>query len=167
MKKRNKGVTLIALSVTIIVLIILASVATYTGREVIRKANLEEIRTNMLLIQAKAREYVEKANFEMGINPDNNKKTEVRQKIYVNEAKLQTASGVTAPSQIPVSKCYVLTEEAMKQWGLEKITLSSGEKYLIEFKDDVANLSVEIYNTRGYDDSTGTKYSLTELDQIE
>ena len=56
--KKENGITLIALGVTIIVLLIIASIGVYGGKETIKKAQLEEMRTNMLLIKAKSKEYV-------------------------------------------------------------------------------------------------------------
>lgn len=67
MKSRTKGITLISLVVTVVVLIILAGITIYSGKGTIERAKLEELKTNMLLIQAKAREYVEEANFKIGI----------------------------------------------------------------------------------------------------
>ena len=159
--RENKGITLVALVVTIIVLLILAGIGLNYGNDTIKKANLEELRTNMLLIEAKAKGLVEEANFKMGISPDDNKKTEVRKEVYENEAKLQPASGISAPSQIPVSKCYVVTQETMNLWGIEDIELEDDEYYLIEFDDE--NATVEVYNTLGYDG----KYSLTDIDKLE
>lgn len=60
--KRNNGVTLVALIVTVIILLIIAGIATYSGIGIIRNANLEALKTNMLLIEAKAKEYVEEVN---------------------------------------------------------------------------------------------------------
>ena len=120
--KKENGVTLIALIVTIIILTVIASIAIYSGSDTIKKAKLEEIKTNMLLIEAKAREYVEDANFKMGINPDDAKKNQVRNDIYVNEAKLTKTSSV--PSNINVkdiNNCYDVTNDTLNSWGLDKI----------------------------------------------
>lgn len=160
--KKENGVTLIALIVTIIILTVIASIAIYSGSNTIKKAKLEEIKTNMLLIEAKAREYVEDANFKMGINPDDAKKNQVRNDIYVNEAKLTKTSSV--PSNINVkdiNNCYDVTNDTLNSWGLDKIEVEENEKYIIEF--DEQNASVEIYNTLGYDG----KYSLTDIEKIE
>jgi len=163
-KKREtqmKGITLISLVITVIVLVIIAGITLYSGKETIKRAKLEELRTNMLLVQAKAKEYVEQANFKMGPSPDDSKKTTVRQEVYEGEAKLEKATNVTAPSSIPVADCYKVTEETLKAWGLNKIKTETEEYYLIQFDD--TNATVEIYNTKGYDG----KYSLTEIDAIE
>ena len=61
MKKLNqKGVTLIALVITIIVLLILAAVATYSGREVIESSKLTAFTTEMKIMQTNVNEIYEK-----------------------------------------------------------------------------------------------------------
>src|SRR5699024_1831495 len=103
---KQSAVTLVALVITVILLLILASVGYYYGNDVIRQANLESLKTDMLLIQAKAKEYVEEATFKMGINPDDAKKQEARQEVYINTAKLRQLSqaisedGLSVPSEI-------------------------------------------------------------------
>ena len=54
-KKRQKGVTLTTLAITVVVLTIIAGIAIFSGKETIKKVKLAELKTNMLLIQAKAR----------------------------------------------------------------------------------------------------------------
>lgn len=170
--RENKGVTLIALVITIIVLMIIAGITINTGKESIKQAKLESLRTNMLLIQAKAKEYVEEATFKMGKDRADETETQrearkatVRQEVYITNGNLAPASGTVtnAPAEIPVSECYVVTQEALSAWGLDKIepATSKGEYYLIKF--DETNYTAEIYNTIGYEG----KYSLTDIDNLE
>lgn len=159
--EKNNGVTLVALVITIVVLLIIAGITVYEGKETINRAKLEELRTNMLLIQAKSKEYVEEANFKIGKSTDETKIAEIRKAIYETEAKLEPATGISTSSEIPVSECYRVTQEAMKEWGLDKVELKNKEYYLIKFDD--SNATVEVYNTLGYNG----KYSLTEIDNIE
>lgn len=164
--KENKGVTLVALTVTIIVLLIIAGIAVYNGTETIQKANLEALRTNMLLIEAKAKGVVEEANFQLG--PDFQKESEleaIRTNLYVTENKLQklSDSGITVPSGIPTGdNVYVFTQETASLWALDSVysELEEGESYIIAFDEKVP--TVEIYNTLGYHGH----YSLTEIDEI-
>ena len=162
--KENKGVTIIALIVTIVVLSIIAGIAINSGAETIERAKLEELRTNMLLIQAKAREYVEEVDFKMGPTPDESKRVAVRQEVYGKAGLLSTGNG--GISSIP-SDCYVVTDELLETWGLGKIKLNKeeNERYLIEF--DETNLTVEVYNTIGFTVDDEVKYSLSELDLVE
>ena len=164
--KENRGVTLLALVITIVVMLIIASIAVYTGTGTIKQAQLEELKTNMLLIEAKAKGLVEEVNFKIGLTkPEDEgyqtKKDSAEQEVYVNEAKLKKATNISAPSSIPVSECYEVTQDAMNAWGLDGLELEEGEYYLIKFDD--TNATVEVYNTLGYDG----KYSLTEIDSIE
>jgi len=62
--RNNSGITLIALVITVIVMLIIAAVTIHGGTQVIKEAKVEDIKTNMLLIQAKLKIYVEQAKFE-------------------------------------------------------------------------------------------------------
>ena len=62
--KDNKGITLIALIVTIIVILILASVTTYTGIEAYKNSQVTKFVTQMQLLQAKVDDLVETKGVE-------------------------------------------------------------------------------------------------------
>ena len=64
--KENKGITMVALVIIVILLLILVGVSTGTGGNLIKQTKLENLKTNMLLIKVKAKEYVENANFNLG-----------------------------------------------------------------------------------------------------
>lgn len=166
--KRNgtQGITLVALSIIIVLLLILVGIGFYSGKKTIQKEELEELKTNMLLIQAKAREYVEEANHKIGIALDENEKQEkaksVREEIYVNTEKLKKVENI--PEQFKIEETdldawYYLTNETKEKWGLEK--LENEEQYVIHF--DETEGKVEVYYIKGYEG----KYSLTDIDQIQ
>lgn len=162
--RKENAITLISLAITVIVILIISSVATYSGKEIIRKGKLEELRTNMLLIQAKAKEYVEDANFKMGLAPDETRKEEVRESVYVDGAKLEKVNAQEYGIDNS-SVCYKVTKETLNIWGLDKIELKANEDYLIAFDDE--NATVEIYNTKGFvDDNGDTRNSLTDIEEI-
>ena len=162
-KKKEQGVTLISLVVTIIVLSIIAGISIYSGKNTIRRAKLEELRTNMLLIETKAKEYVEEVNFRIGPIDSNNLEYNNRlnkaKEVYTN-AGLINATGVTIPIDNTKGEVYEVTTDALNKMELN-IKLGTDEKYLIQF--DETNLKTEIYNTIGFDG----KYSLTDIEKIE
>ena len=162
-KKKEQGVTLISLVVTIIVLSIIAGISIYSGKNTIRRAKLEELRTNMLLIETKAKEYVEEVNFRIGPIDSNNLEYNNRlnkaKEVYTN-AGLVNATGVTIPIDNTKGEVYEVTTDALNKMELN-IKLGTDEKYLIQF--DETNLKTEIYNTIGFDG----KYSLTDIENIE
>lgn len=174
MKKKNeKGVTLIILVIMIIVMLIIAGITVYSGSDVIKKANLENLKTNLLLIEAKTKEYVEEVSFKMGVNPDDAKRNSVREEVYQNEGKLVTLSNASdevrnsaVNAGININDvCYYVSREALDNLGLNQVPEGDGDYYIVKF--DEANLAVEIYNTKGYNDKGNIKYSLTDIDNIE
>lgn len=163
--KQEKGITLIALIITIIVMIIIAGIAIYSGKDTIKKANLESLKTNMMVIQAKTKTYVEEVNHKIGVKPDTveeDRKEEIRNEIYVTSGKLEKVTSIPdeITSQIQNGKFYKVTQNALENMGIGNIKVSSDEEYLVEF--DETNAKVEVYNTKGYNGV----YSLSELENI-
>ena len=64
MKRESKGITLIALVITVTVLIILAFVATYSGVGIIRQSKLNKFTTEMKIMQTEVNDLYQKANSE-------------------------------------------------------------------------------------------------------
>lgn len=56
---KNKGITMIVLVITIALLLILAGISIQGGSSIIKRADLENLKTDMLLIKVKGKEYVE------------------------------------------------------------------------------------------------------------
>ena len=160
--KNNKGITLIALTITIIILLILASITIYSGKESIKKAQLERLKTNMLLIKAKAKEYVEQASFKNGVN-----KSEISEEAK-NELKGKEANASDYSKQnITINGgeiLYKLTSDNLKEMGLKDVKLGSNEEYLVKY--NIKDVTVEVYNTSGYENNGTTVYSLSELEKI-
>ena len=160
--KNNKGITLIALTITIIILLILASITIYSGKESIKKAQLESLKTNMLLIKAKAKEYVEQASFKNGVN-----KSEISEEAK-NELKGKEANASDYSKQnITINGgeiLYNLTSDNLKEMGLKDVKLGSNEEYLVKY--NIKDVTVEVYNTSGYENNGTTVYSLSELEKI-
>ena len=54
--KKNNGITMVALVITIVVLLILSSIPINAGKRVIKQSELENLKTNMMLIKVKGKE---------------------------------------------------------------------------------------------------------------
>ena len=175
MKKNEKGITLVVLTITIIILLILAGITVYTGKDSIQKANLEGLKTNMLLIQTKAREYVENASFDLGIDPQNateEMKTNAKNELNgEDKGTLVTSDDAIVKDLLNIGikqedidneKVYKLTTENLEKMGINDVE-SNSEKgwYVIVYNID--DTTAEIYHTIGYQG----KYSLTDIEQIE
>lgn len=166
--KNNEGITLMALTITIIVMIIIAGIAVYSGTEQITVAKIQNLRTNMLLIQAKTKEYVEEVSFKMGPSPDETKRSTVQEEVYETKGKLTKLSN--APTEVQSSatsiglsnfdNCYYVGKDALNNMGLQQVKEETGNYYIVKF--DETNVKAEIYNTKGLQG----KYSLTDIEEL-
>lgn len=173
-KNNQKGVTLIALVITIIVLSILAGIMVYAGIDSVKKAKLEGLKTNMLLIQTKAKEYIENASFELGINPDG--RTYDAAKTYLSgDDKGTNMKDITDQTQINAvksagisdgdigdGKVYILSTSNIEKMGIHDVESNNDEGwYVIVYSLEDTN--AEIYHTGGYEG----KYALKDIETIE
>lgn len=172
--KSENGITLVALGVTIIVLVILASITITGSSDAIKRANLEALKTNMLLVQAKAKEFVENAAFEAG--PDGSKIDNAK-KALTGEEELGDGNGlveITDHSDSRLSKLnlegydyfYEVPEKSLIAMGVKDAKSSDAAGwYIVAY--NIGETKVEVYNTAGYEAEDGFKYSLTDIEQVD
>lgn len=157
MNKRNtqKGITLVALVITIILMLILFGVVYKFSKDAIEKTKLEDIKTNMLLIKGKAKTFYDRFSFSeidalpgvsydpSGANPEN----------YVISNRLKTKL------QAEGGTYYILEEEDLEEYGLETIDMDNEKFYIVDYENG------EVYYSLGYTnpENEQTYYSLTEL----
>ena len=154
MKLTNKkGITLIALTITIIVLLIIAGISVYTGSKLIQEAKLEDVKTNMLLVQAEAKNFIEQAKFE-------------RKTIENLVAEGITVDNVTFQLQATNENgetYYKIIQPTMNELKLSKL---SNENYLLAINID--EVSVDVYFKPGIKDGEGkTYYLLSDMQKKE
>lgn len=160
MIKEKSGITLISLMVTVIVIAIITATGIYLGRDVIREARLQEVKTNMMFIQAKAQTIYEKLSFEKsGADLYNNLKgTKVLPS--TSDEIILTRAGVLSED---IEKYYLWDENVLKEEGLEGIKPREGEKFYINYEGDV-----EVISSLGFKSTEGnTYYKLSEIKNIE
>ena len=134
--KNSKGITLVSLIIIIIVMLVLASIAVYSGTGIIQEAKVEDTKTNMLLIQAKIKNYVEQAKFE--------KKEDING-ITIDDVTLS----ITASPEV---EGYYKIED-MSSINLPDL---NSEDYLISY--NIENIDVDVYFVPGIEDSDGNTY---------
>ena len=134
--KNSKGITLVSLIIIIIVMLVLASIAVYSGTGIIHEAKVEDTKTNMLLVQAKIKNYVEQAKFE--------KKEDING-ITIDDVTLS----ITASPEV---EGYYKIED-MSSINLPDL---NSEDYLISY--NIENIDVDVYFVPGIEDSDGNTY---------
>ena len=172
--KNNNGITMITLVITIIILLILAGVSIGTGNNIIKQSNLENIKTNMLLIKVKAKEYVENANFKLGTNFETSTDKESRIIGAKEELKGEEINDTSIFNEnIDISKEQLTTDNSnyiyyYKLTTENLVKVKSDERngwYIIKY--DIKNSEIEVYNTKGFKNKENTYYSLSDLQNIE
>lgn len=176
--KKNRGVTMLSLVITIVLLLIIAGISIGTGGNVIKRSQLENLETNMLLIKGKAKEYVENANFKLGNNIENVTDKENR----IEEAKKQLVGEMITQGDIfngidniTTEKIkedetnyiyyYKISTQDLTNMGLSNV-YSDDEKGWYIIKYNIKNAEIEIYNTKGFENQNNKYYTLTQIQDL-
>ena len=160
--RNNKGITMVILVVTIIVLLIIVGITVKLGQNTIKETKLENLKTNMLLIKAKTKETAEKANFYY---KENQITDQVKEQLIGTEITNTSQYGEILGETEEGTIYYSLSNDNLNDIGLKDIKEDEGE-FIVKY--DISNASVEIYNTLGFkDENKVTKYSLTDIENIE
>ena len=179
MAHSNKGITLIALVITIIVIIILASISVNYGMDLIYKSRTENFITNMLVIKSKARVYEEEVeskiwdfsdNIEEGANIS--KKEEGRRDHLKNDYHFilvnnENSSEYNMSNLQNDSVYYALEEAALEKMGLSSLWENKKSCYIVKYEvKDNKYEDIDIYYTKGIQYKGNTYYKLSELQNV-
>jgi Tfp pilus assembly protein PilE len=143
MKQKNneRGITLIALIITVIVMAIIAGVAVSSGSEVIKEARVQDIKTNMLLIQAKAKIKLEEKKFDSTVEL-------IGSQTMPSDLKNESGEDLT--------DYYCLSSSDLEEMNLGNLNIASGQYYLVKY--DIDTLDVDVFYTAGVSDENGNVY---------
>lgn len=141
--RKEKGITLVALVITIILMMILVGVTIHFSTDAIKKANLEDIKTDMISIKTRAKIVVEQYNFK----------------------DIESLVGSTI-TDTEAQKLGLTNSDKILKWSSEdlknqNLTSIDGDKYVVLYDVDDPN-NCEIYFLEGYEG----KYSLTDLQNL-
>ena len=122
--KNKKGITLIALIITIILLLILASVATYSGIEIINSSRLTTFTTEMKIMQTEVNELYQKYidNNKIEINGDtyygkDKGETEGKTILQIGEELTDSQKDFLNKLANDVSETSIVSSEGYRYWN--------------------------------------------------
>ena len=136
--KTKNGITIIALIITVVIMMLIAGVSIHYGLDIARSAKLEDIKTDMLSIQAKAKIILEENTF---------KETD----LVGSQISNQDAEKIGVTNS---NKLLKWSEVDLLNQGLNTI---KGDKYIVDY-----NNNCEVYYIDGYNG----EYSLTALQSM-
>ena len=161
--KQDKGITLLVLSITIIVMLIIAGISLYEGKNIVKNAQLENIKTNMLLIQAKGKIIAEEANFNKTTTENGEEQKQylgTNLNIAISADSVLSSSITNVLQSEEMEKYYVLGQDDLNTMGLNKIEISDGVYYIINYETE------EIIYIPGYKYEGNTYYKLSDINSL-
>ena len=165
--KKNNGITIVTLVITIIVLLILAGISITEGNNLIKKAKTESLITNMIMVKSKSKVYAEETNskvWDLSNEEKSTKRAEIFQTEYfmssesINEASIE--SDIDDNIKSGSYEAYLITNDTLNKMGLSDI--GDGENYIVVYNsDDYTKLDI-IYKS-GIQYNGTTYYTLSKI----
>ena len=129
----------------------------------VEENRLQDLRTNMLLIQAETKKDLEEVCFQTA-NLDAKKEEDLAK---INEIKKEKLKGTivqesevkdSIPQEITIDEnCYYLDETNLNEIGVKDLNPEKYGYFIVKYNFE--NITVEVINTKGYEG----KYTLTQL----
>lgn len=177
MLKNKKGISMIALVISIIVILIIAGIGVTIGSQTINDAHKQTIKTNMLLIEAKAKLCEESVTFKTSNKNNTTEIEQIKTQEYIG-TKLSDVTEQKVTEQINLlvnnnilpnpegdaqefAKYYYLNQDNLNSFGLNEVKESEGAYYFVKYDEE----KTEVVFTQGYKDLNGNVYyTLSQLE---
>lgn len=160
---KQNGVAISVLSIGIVIIIAIASIIVHYVEDMVEENRLQDLRTNMLLIQAETKKDLEEVCFQTA-KLDSKKEEDLA---TINEIKNENLKGKlvqgseienSIPQEINIDEnCYYLDENNLSEIGVKDLDSNEYGYFIVKY--DFSNITVEVMNTKGYEG----KYTLTQL----
>lgn len=158
--RKESGITLLTLVITVVILGILTAVTVKEIGELMGKVHLETISTDLMLVQAKAKVIAEKVNF----NDDESLLKGQQINEITNNEKLNTllALGVINESEEHFDDYYMWNQETINELDIGITDLEESEFFIVNYETE------EVIYSEGYEYTDGvTYYKLSEISELE
>lgn len=147
----RKGIALVSLIIIIVIMLILTA-ATFATSKIIEKARIQNLATNMMLIQTK----VKIINERIAFNGDTS--IYVGKKLKDQANKENIANGVLTSGELQSDSLYIYDRETLNTIGLEGIKLAENEVFIVNYA------TCEIIWPKGLTNADGDiVYKLSEI----
>ena len=158
MRKEN-GLTFIATIFLVLIIGILVFGAVYFTRNELSREELEDIKTNLLLVQAKVKkvdgDYILEKKDEVLIGA---KLSDMKEDETIKEFLQKNLFDPDEKDK----KYYVLNQEDLNQFELDNVKLKENSYYIVEYT------SAKVYYTEGFVYTDGkTYYTLSDIEENE
>lgn len=168
--ENERGTSIILLVIVTILIMIGAGVLVSYAQKMMEETKLQDLRTNMFVIQAEAKKGLEEVCFRT-VNIDESKEENI---MKINEIKKEYLDGILlndAPEEVKEAikditnvnleeNCYYLDEAELIDMGIKEIDKNQFGYFIVKY--DFETTGVEVINTNGYEGN----YTLTQLNEL-
>lgn len=167
--ENQEGKTIVKLVIWTILIVIGVVIIINSAQQMMLKTREQDLRTNMLLMQAEAKKGLEEVCFRT-VNLDSTKeedltkineiKNEYLKGIILTNAPIEVQEAVKNVPEIEIDEnCYYLDENTINEMGIKYIKETENEYFIVKY--NFSNANVEIINTKGYNGN----YTLTQINK--
>lgn len=157
--KNEKGMTYIMLLIVMVLIILVIVGVTYFVQKKYQESQIEDVRTDMLLIQGKIKVLAEKTTAKKDDATLQGRK--VSDNVEDEKVKSLLEKQVITEQEEHFADYYILEEEQLKQMGLENIKLKDGNYFIVNYKTD------EVITTKPVEINHEVYYKLSQLKEVE
>ena len=169
--KNENGKSNILLIIIIILIIIAVGVAIEYLKKMLTISNLQDLKTNMLIMQAETKKGLDNFCFQTA-NLDKENEENLNKINQIKEANLKGIKLADAseevkksveqlPSEVEIDEnCYYLDDETLSRMGIDEKRIKQYEYFIAKY--DFSKITVEIISTKGYNGN----YTLTQINQL-
>ena len=136
------------------------------AQNMVEEANLNDLKTNMLLIQAKTIKCIEEVSFQKANVKDEARIAEIKnenlkgKKVSSNEDVKKLVENTNKVESEKIEEYYYLDEQDLADIGITNLSIEKNGYFIVKYNID--EVSVEVLNTKGYNGL----YTLEELNQV-
>ena len=165
---RNEGgKSIVTLVILTILIIIGASVIINYAKQMMAKTKVEDLKTNMLLMQAETKKGLEEVCFRI-VNLNTSKQDDLAK---INDIKQEFLKGTilsNSPTEVQEAvkyvpditfdeNCYYLDDATLTEIGIMGVDSNQLGYFIVKY--DFSNADIEVINTKGFEG----KYTLTQI----
>ena len=155
--KSEKGISYVKLLVIFAIVIVIGILIASYIMGVFKKGNLEDTKTNMLLLQTKVK--VLKGDSDITGDASVLKGQKVSAPDIPNEVKDFLNKGIITPEEYDYY--YIINQDCLNQIGLTNVKLKSGKYFIVNYTN------YEVIYTDGYtDEYNNIYYKLSEIQDL-
>lgn len=153
-KYNQKGITIMALVVTVIVILIIAGISINEGKSLIKKSKIENLMTNMIVIKSKSKVIAEEINAATWNKTEEEKKAKFTDEntYAMQETTISQEQANQLDSTIKDAEytCYLVTKDTLEYMNLSEI--DDEDNFIVVYKKgDFTKLDIVYKEAIPYD----------------